>query len=344
MATFHLFPQLAPELRRAIWRKCLPYRTLEIDAPIDNIVFNLEQKAPSPCKLYDTTYMNLRPPLISRVCRESRNVAFETGHFAVFSKDRPDNTTWVSQTSVSYSAWEDPARDSYHLNWNSVYSAEYGGYGNPLGCIAWDATQVRGGGSMMFSFIDYSHYDYKSSSEMTEHLGQLPSWVVVIRVVVVHADLRTAAATGLFGLLGDERVQLVDVSDKVRIDEFFDLGTKSGCSVVHMSDERLVSKQFGAEPFTFTYKVQEGYSTDREDLDRDSVDAAKQRLRDLIVEKFGSENKVPPMHPAIMFRLCTSMCKLEREDTPPRITRESPRGRGRGRGGSSLVRGRGRGV
>ena len=343
MATFYLFPQLAPELRRAIWRNCLPYRTLEIDIPIDCIVFDIEVEALypfklialPPCKLHDTTYMNLRPPLISRVCRESRDVAFETGRFKSRSKDRPDNSKWVSMNTVNYNVWEDPTRDSYHLNWSACYNADYGGDGNPLGCLAWNAAQVRGGGSMMVSFLDESSYHFKTP-EMIEHLGQLPSWLVVMRVVVVHADLRTAAATGLFGLLGDERVQLVDVSEKARIDDFFDLGTKSGCSAVHISMECLVSTSL------HTYKVQGDYSTDREDLNRDSVDAIKQRLRDFVVMKFGSENKVPPMHPAIMFRLCTSICNVE-EIPPPPITKDSPRGRGRvrGRGGSGLGRGRG---
>lgn len=58
---------------------------------------------------------------------------------------------------------------------------------------------------------------------MLETLQQLPSWKVVMRLIVVHASPHDGAKTGLFGLLGDARVQLVDVSDEARMNAYFDL-------------------------------------------------------------------------------------------------------------------------
>jgi hypothetical protein len=43
-------------------------------------------------------------------------------------------------------------------------------------------------------------------------LRLLPEWLVVVRVVVMHLDFTQAARTGLFGLSGDEFVQVVDAT------------------------------------------------------------------------------------------------------------------------------------
>ncbi len=54
----------------------------------------------------------------------------------------------------------------------------------------------------------------------------MPSWMVVMRVTVIHADFATAASTGLFGLLGDAPVLLVDVFDEARIKALWKLAEK----------------------------------------------------------------------------------------------------------------------
>lgn len=51
----------------------------------------------------------------------------------------------------------------------------------------------------------------------------MPSWIVVIRTAIMHARYEYVARTGLFGLLGDEPVQLVNVSDEDRVKSFFDM-------------------------------------------------------------------------------------------------------------------------
>lgn len=79
--------------------------------------------------------MNGRPPVISRVCRESREVAFETGNVPVFSEDIPLDAQWSSGNSVT-DPWLDHARDSVHLNWTPVYEADYISNGSLLHCLA----------------------------------------------------------------------------------------------------------------------------------------------------------------------------------------------------------------
>ncbi|KAL3703665.1 hypothetical protein TMatcc_010854, partial [Talaromyces marneffei ATCC 18224] len=82
ITTFHFFPKLPIELRLQIWRLCLPQRVYEKDNPFYPIVFRLlDDDGPSPCLLHQTTEANRRPPVITRVCRESRIVAQENGGY-----------------------------------------------------------------------------------------------------------------------------------------------------------------------------------------------------------------------------------------------------------------------
>lgn len=323
--TFHLFAQLPAELRLAIWRQCVPHRVYELDAPVADLLFpDLAGISPArtPCNLGRTTYRNGRPPIISRVCRESRAVAFETGGPLEFSEEMPLDARWVSGT-IAIDPWLDRVRDSVHLNWAPSCEAQYSSHGNPLRCLAWGAGRVARGGSLMVDyFVDMfpprgqfppaggvstapNHSRNPEASRAMDVLGQLPSWMVVMRVLIVHADFGTAAATGLFGLLGDAPVQVIDVTDEARVNALLDLAERS---------ER------------------NGQVAARQDFHLDSVELMKQTLTDVIVTTFGSEKVVPPMRPAVMFRLCTDMCNHLGRTKPMQGRGEAGQGRGRGRG------------
>ena len=103
---FHLFPQLPPELREEVWRYCLPYRVFELDHPAHFNVFEYppEDENAVPCMLGITTVMNGRPPLICRVCRESRAVASKAGDMVVeLWRNRLTIAHWNSSTMVCLS-------------------------------------------------------------------------------------------------------------------------------------------------------------------------------------------------------------------------------------------------
>lgn len=305
--TFHCFPDLPAELRLMIWRYCLPHRIVELDDPQDHT------PGPFPCGLNLTTYLNGRPPLIARVCRESRDVALRSRSI-ISEEGMPEEARWDSWTHLTVPPI-DPSRDMVHINWEPG-SAEYFDEGSSAYHLIWYATQVARGGSLMMRnlrFLEWNEFDA---------LSQLPSWMVVTRVIIIHARLEYAAKTGLFGLLGDELVQIVDVSDEAKVKAFFDFANES---------------------------QRKGHAHHPQDLHRDSAEIVKQSLKDHIKSHRQLRDQIPDFRAAIMFRLCPDLCNHSRaaeeefrpspEPTPPprSPTRRLPRGRG---GIHSRIRGR----
>lgn len=303
MPSFHLFGRLPTELRLQIWQYCLPYRVFELDYPLDIMVYSLNRKGPdnlfpSPCSLRHTTFQNGRPPLISRVCRESRGVATRSGGFIEEDDtNRPSDTEWTS-TFEYYDSWEDKTHGAPHLNWTADYEFDYDYHGYPVNCMIWESRKFSATPSIMLELLYFNDfgpqpYPYtpdwrfqprRRPNEKAEFINaykQLPIWLVVTRIVVVHSDLDSAAATGLFGLLGDAPVQIVPVSEEAKTASFYDLAERCerGKSVITSQDFRRIP-----------------------------VDDMRQYLRGTVMTKFASEDLAAIMHPAIMFRLCTQMC------------------------------------
>jgi hypothetical protein len=106
---------------------------------------------------------------------------------------------------------------------------------------------------------------------------QIPGWWIIIRVVIIHTSFREAARTGLFGLLGDASVQIVSLSDDKKANALNDFADKC-------------ARKAG------------------EAIQRDSSEYLKQELKEIYLQERISENIISRMHPAIMFRLCTSKC------------------------------------
>lgn len=279
---FHFFPQLPTELRLAIWRECFPIRVAELDYPWDKASYLCLSSR--PCRLQKTTDVNRCPPVISRVCRESRYVASKTGHVRGLGSP-PPGAQWTSSRLLE-KLWIDPSRDSIHLNWTPVYKFEYSDDGSALDYLAWSAARARGS-SFMLEYIDNAFHDEEEIDfgDRVGGLQKLQNAVVVMRVVVVHTSFEIAARTGLFGLLGDACVQIVDVSDEQRLDALFSFA------------EKCESKS-------------KGFLARRQDFHRDSPEFFKTKLEETLIETFGAEvaEKLPRMCPAIMFRFCPNWC------------------------------------
>ena len=293
---FPYFSKLPTELRLIIWRGCLPRRICELDIPQDDCVFRTPNRDSVPCNLRQTSFANTCPPVISRVCRESRQVAFENGGNAELWHEIPEDKRWVAWNDWNETQWwRDRARDSAHLHWDSSYEVDFASSGDPLQFLAWHAAHMSGRCSFMEKTLTFPHayeylYDWSELQRGWRTLGstkellalrQLPQCLVVVDLFMVHADFASAASTGLFGLLGDALVQVIDAADEKRIDTLFALAEES---------ERI-------------YPV-----TARQNFRRESLGTVTQRLKDKLRKNYRAEDLVQSMRPAYMFCLCTVRC------------------------------------
>jgi hypothetical protein len=184
----------------------------------------------------------------------------------------PEEAWWESSTRIEQLPPIDPSRAMVHINWQDN---EYADSGSSAHHLAWYAVQVARGGSLMLGNLndmESNHFDA---------LRQLPSWMVAMRVIIIHARPEYAAKTGLFGLLGDELVQIIEVSDEAKINAFFDFADESQLK---------------------------GDVHNPQDLRREPPGVVKETLKRK-TERFQRFNcPMPDFRAAIMFRLCPDMC------------------------------------
>lgn len=294
---FHHFSRLPIELREEIWRCCIPSRTRELDTPLTDNVF---WGQPQPCQLQSTSGSNSDPPLITRVCHESRRVAYETGVHLVCNADS-SSPDWDAATAI-YTTWQDPLRESLHLNWARVYEADFYNRGHPLEHLVRLGEQAPGS----ISFTGEYLFQSVTKDQDLELLNQRAEWSVVVRTIIVHSDIRSAAATGLFGLLGDSRVQIIDASNVEGIERFLDLAR---------------SCEQGRD------------ITTKQDFRPETVCHQTELLRKHTLDLYG-ESLTTNIRPAVMFRLCTQMCNDRAVEGARERTKRAQLvvGRGRGRG------------
>jgi len=315
---FHLFPRLPLEIREVIWQLCLPHRVCELDYIQANVLYDGIDE-PWPCELSETTTINSRPPIVTRICRGSRAVAFRKGGFLSNGDDRPLHAQW--QNLANEKPWLDLSRDTLHVNWTQVCDADYNydPIGHPLRNLVYEAGDRTRGVSIMVEYLELSdqarygvpsaNYDRDlfrdpdvggpvplgqygrplSTGQLInlEALQQLSTWHIVIRVLVIHCEDRKAASSGLFGLLGDARVQVVGMEEEQRLTEMLRFATQCEQGYGKTSNQHLVVE---------TPKVMQ------------------KRLDDIVVQQFNLLTLTASMRPAIMFRLCTRMCNVPLPD------------------------------
>ncbi|KAH8908650.1 hypothetical protein BR93DRAFT_976785 [Coniochaeta sp. PMI_546] len=295
--SFSLFPQLPTELRFEIWRLCLPYRVLELHYPTDETVFSPRE----PPWWYETNdeiaYYNTRVPVIARVCRESRQVVFET--WAVLASLDPDHPAfWSERWDVHLEPWFDRIRTDYiYLGWAPCMDMANLYTGDPIRHLIWVAGQTdhsRVVISMDFLLEHSGNGKHDTTMwkthELADLMRQMPEWTFVIDgSVMITADVETAAASGLFGLLADSRVQIVETDDDVQLNRFFALD--------------------GALEFTLSLCKYPAEPAVAFNLSRfqEEIELSKSWISEAIGDLFPSEENVPRYHVAVMFRLCTNI-------------------------------------
>ncbi|KAK3938837.1 hypothetical protein QBC46DRAFT_389268 [Diplogelasinospora grovesii] len=286
--TFHRFPEFPTELRLAIWRHCLPHRVLELDYPVDESVFDPGEPPWWYETNHDITKYNTRVPVIARVCRESRQVVSEAWTVLALPEEGHP-AYWTEGWKVYPEPWFDRIRTEFiHLGWFPTRDIESGYRGDPLRYLMWAAAKTEHGRvSIAMDFLlehsgpqESDHRAIWKRTELADLMRQLPVWTVVIEEepVIVKADVQIAAASGLFGLLADSRVQIVEADDEALMDRFLALGDVPGVT--------LSSTTF-----------------------KEAAQVAKLFLPETVTAIFGSEENAPRFQVAVMFRLWSRMGK-----------------------------------
>ena len=264
--TFCYFPQFPPELRRIIWEHCLPRRVAQVD-PCD--AFFDGRKPEQVCAVRSVTIENTGQPVIAFVTHESRQVALERGR-------------WLRDDAVCTllpSFWIQPRRDVLHLNWtpersNHSYRYMYEDGDGWLFMFLYRADELRMERSIvadaihpfnLHALVDSADdevvstsptikYDSWKSVALPDMAWYTLEWSgyqlnvdVVIAAISLHITRESAVRSGLFGLLGDAPIQLIDVGDEVLLREYEGIYKEHGSEKepkVQKIFEVLMSPQF----------------------------------------------------------------------------------------------------
>lgn len=239
---FHYFPRLPKEIRELIWECCLPNRIAEYDGPwhlLDG--FRVRQA----CHPKSSMRENSRLPAIAAVNFESRQVVMRSG---TWMKIEDQGAPWLK------SIWVQPRIDVLHLNWvRHCWMVEAHSFGNRswfevesfvckvselgMGQLSITADVIHPFRLDMLA-DDYHNYvspnsldlevpsspddeDVADFASLAGRAEEIPRVLhVAMAAVSLHVSREAASKSGLFGLLGDAPVQMVDVNDNARLERF----------------------------------------------------------------------------------------------------------------------------
>jgi hypothetical protein len=218
-------------------------------------------------------------------------------------------------TNNSRDFWWGRERASLHLNWHGGYEHEFGvawgaadGDGTkPLRCLEQQLSQSGSGqvGAFSLGYLDddygntipdisvpylretqsrrrHSFIEESETDEWISILSCRSKWHVVMRIVVIHAP-RSVHTTGLFGILGDAPIQIVDIRDQEKIHAMYDLA--EACE----------------KRSTIEVKTPQSFY-------RSSVQEMETFLQDSVIDIFGKAEWPFELRPTVMFRWCPLMC------------------------------------
>ncbi|OGM48723.1 hypothetical protein ABOM_002037 [Aspergillus bombycis] len=353
--SFHYFMQLPLELRRLIWEHCLPYRIAEQDIPAFLLDGDESRQACFPMR---TTHLNTRLPVIAFVNSESRLVAFEHGRW-----DQGQGTTSLE------SIWVQPRRDGWHINWTRMSYDVLGPLielSSPMAYFLYYAAELRMQPSIVAEVIHYfdlkglldgtadddDHHECVNHSfqgcrrtGMCHPLGNeeadeiagfaefAPRLDVAMVAISLHITREVALRSGLFGLLGDAPVQMVDVDDGARLGEFQALFREHALDkepVVQTLFELLKTTRFRAAVEKWKRRAEwvllasRWYYAQRENLDilgtnpasawvpclarPDRIDLYRYSPNEDHPWVKEARQSLPKLRPRIMVRYCTGEC------------------------------------
>lgn len=250
---------------------------------------------------WTVTQANSFPPCITWVCAEARTVAFETGslqhHPFVHWLDRND---WARHDYPVFAEvhgdrllWVDSVRDralTHYTNATNEELEENDLSGDPIQYVIHHAAHLKNAEPILFEslihrFRQFDDPDRKggfgrwSARDLAQMMLAVPSWTVVVsQPIFVFAQAEDIA--GLFGLLNDAPIQLVDTHDQDRLWTYLALGNMKGVTV-------------------------------SETISLDDIQQAFGRIEKEMQWLFRCEQSMPAYRVALMFRLYTDEVHVE---------------------------------
>lgn len=240
MATeFPRFSELPVEIRHMIWERCLPHRFIELDTPL----WLIEREPPvTVCKMEWATLITNKLPGITQVNRAAREVAMrncaQNANDVRFSQE--ELSVLISGPGIAFphrvfnymfpGSWFDPARDSVVMYcpepmWTTLPSRLEHRV-SLWGPLAQEHIIHAPG------FNSWAPRRREPADILDQGLqhGPLVPWqdpTFILQIVLIHTRFDEARASGLFGLAGDEPIQLVDPFDERLIQGFAELCQRS---------------------------------------------------------------------------------------------------------------------
>ncbi|PKK53317.1 hypothetical protein CI102_3364 [Trichoderma harzianum] len=214
---FPQFSLLPSEICLQIWHYCLPRRIVQRDDPFYLVEVREEQK----CWSIRPTCQNAALPLIASVCRESRHVVRKWGK--LITQDFRLNIGPI---------WIQPRLDRYNLNCDIRYIWDDEDYLETMydhleeGFYRLDMMPVSLRAEYFYPFALEPEKD--TFQKWRPYSGVSES--ATLTFICIHATKEQAADSGLFGILLDAPVQLVDFDDNERLEQFYALFQKGCCN------------------------------------------------------------------------------------------------------------------
>lgn len=190
-----------------------------------------------PCFVYDnsrcrgsgwSSLETWRPPVITRVCRESRAVAHETGR-VIFPEDDPHVPSYIK------SLWSDATTDIVAQYWAPGFEGlifwqlddpdpELFHFAETYSGAMIAETRLR----MALSLGAMNPINTRSETVDWWNLRQLRECFVCLESsVMIHVSRKELLLSGLFGVLGEEYTHLVDPMDTQTLKKFHHLALTS---------------------------------------------------------------------------------------------------------------------
>ncbi|KAK7756170.1 hypothetical protein SLS62_001762 [Diatrype stigma] len=310
------------------------------------------------CHLQHTTITNSRAPLISAVCHEASSVVYENLIKAVPGlKDKHGNAypDWVSKNHNT-NLLICRGIDTIHLNWHSSYEADNPRTGTlstrPLLSLLWISEKVADisiNAEVILPFNErgYDVFKHLAGLDLLGLLSLRGHYFVCLRIIGLHIHASNATRSGLFGMLGDERIKLVNVHDTDTLAKYRAAWKLYGPPSSPGATEDPDADQFFTEALDNTICFEDRVKVWQDDLKKIWISARVLFLQDrqrktniteglwldeteppgllnlnLRNRRLNTEHpwiqeelaRMPHFEPVVMFRQCSQNCHVEYQD------------------------------